>query len=894
MKREIISVVVLLVCFSLAGFSVAGARAIYMDNPGSPPTSGAAGSPAYCIAAHDIGKINLSVNNNGTFGDGYSASGSNDCFTGETVRSCEYPKGSNTTYLFTGVLWIGAVSGRDTLVSTGADGWSTSANEFHPEVEGLGDMIYRSTIDPAKPEFEGAVSEQDYIAVYYDTCTNCPGITNDELDGRPHRPLNIEVKQRSFAWSYEYAEDLVLFDYAIRNIGNDRLRRVYMGIYVDADIHPLSVDGDPGAQDDITGFHEKLPATYLPEYCPPDSDIVNLAWTADNDGGLDGPVTEVPTPHVTATRIVRTPSDSLEVSFNWWISNADAFLDFGPQTKIGKRDLGHGGTGTPTGDRNKYFIMRNGEFDYDQVEVASIDELHPVWLAPPPNQKDDWARGMDTRYLLSFGPFDIESGQTLPISLAYVAGENLHTDPTNFPYFSSNPGDNWEAYYEGLDFTDLGTNATWADWIYDNPGVDTDDDSFFGEYTVCNLGDSLAFERVDTLIDTTVTPPDTTFDTLWLQADTIWRKGDGVPDFQGASPPPAPSAYTSHLGFAGLRVEPSVGKIKLRWNGVLAENARDVFSREYDFEGYRVYVGRDDRRLSYSLVTSYDIEDYNKWVWDHDLNVFKLYESPYRLPELRDLYGGADPEWNPLDYPRTSPYVMPGFPDSIFYFEGQDYNRHILANDSGANTLIRKAYPEAERPPTIFVDSIPDSLYSTYLTKEGFFKYFEYEVTIDNLLPTVPYWLNVTAFDYGSPRSGLAALETNPTLQPVVTYPLESSENVDAEDLEVYVYPNPYRLDGNYRSRGFEGRGESDRPADRTRAIHFANLPPKCTISIYTIDGDLVREISHDFDPADPLANHDSWNLITRNTQLVVSGLYYWTVEDDRGNTQIGKLAIIL
>jgi hypothetical protein len=38
----------------------------------------------------------------------------------------------------------------------------------------------------------------------------------------------------------------------------------------------------------------------------------------------------------------------------------------------------------------------------------------------------------------------------------------------------------------------------------------------------------------------------------------------------------------------------------------------------------------------------------------------------------------------------------------------------------------------------------------------------------------------------------------------------------------------------------------------------------------------------------------DYWDLITRNSQLPVSGLYYWTVEDDKGNVQIGKLVLIL
>jgi hypothetical protein len=132
---------------------------------------------------------------------------------------------------------------------------------------------------------------------------------------------------------------------------------------------------------------------------------------------------------------------------------------------------------------------------------------------------------------------------------------------------------------------------------------------------------------------------------------------------------------------------------------------------------------------------------------------------------------------------------------------------------------------------------------------------------------------------------------------PVITYALESTDSILVNDeLRVFVYPNPYRLDANYRAAGFEGRGfnQRDRPDDRVRRIHFANLPPKCKISIYSIDGDLVREINHDMDPSDPLSNHDTWDLITRNTQIVVSGLYYWTVETPDGRTQIGKVAIIL
>jgi hypothetical protein len=111
---------------------------------------------------------------------------------------------------------------------------------------------------------------------------------------------------------------------------------------------------------------------------------------------------------------------------------------------------------------------------------------------------------------------------------------------------------------------------------------------------------------------------------------------------------------------------------------------------------------------------------------------------------------------------------------------------------------------------------------------------------------------------------------------------------------QVIVYPNPYRNDQDYRQRGFEGLGNEDRSNERVRRIHFANLPPKCIISIFSLDGDLVREIHHDKDPNDPASSHEEWGLISRNGLAVVSGLYYWTVQFDNGEVQMGKLAIIL
>ena len=123
---------------------------------------------------------------------------------------------------------------------------------------------------------------------------------------------------------------------------------------------------------------------------------------------------------------------------------------------------------------------------------------------------------------------------------------------------------------------------------------------------------------------------------------------------------------------------------------------------------------------------------------------------------------------------------------------------------------------------------------------------------------------------------------------------MPTSDVVDRDGLEAYVYPNPYCYDGAYLENGYEGRDALYVIPDRMRRVNFANLPARCTISIYTLDGDLVRQISHDKDPADPASSHDEWDLISRNTQKVVSGIYYWVVESDNARTQIGKLVIIM
>ncbi len=823
--------------------------------------------PLVYYAVHNRGNIQLAVANNGTFG---SYGGTvNDVFTGEPVQSCIYPKNSNIVYLWVGALWIGAVVGRDTLVSCGTEDWYT-VQEFWPAPKDSFELL---SIDESSPFYsEDAYSEEDILCTYYDTVTDV-NYTNIDIDGSTHKPLYIKVTQRSMAWSYEYADDFILFDLQIENIGNNRLEEVYMGIFVDGDAWHTTNNGPQGWNDDIVGFKREFPAPEGHGFI----DTVNIAYNADNDGDpTSGSWDEKSPRSVVGTKVIRTPSDSLSYSFNWWrIDYGVPSQDFGPR-KIGTpddpfRNMGER-LGTPVGDENKYYVLKHPEFDYDLLFTA-VDHTNEGYQ-PPPKNADIYSSGFDTRYLLSFGPFNINPGEKLPITFAVVGGENFHVNPTDF---ESHDPLNPNIFYNKLDFSSLASNSRWASWVYDNPGVDTDGDGYYGKTRIINYDSAL-------VIDTSSSPGDVFGDSIWVitSADTSFYEGDGVPDFKGASPPPAPIFW----------IEPGVGELTVRFNSLKSETAKDQFSGNKDFEGFRVYLGRDNLAPSFSVVASYDIMDYNIYRWNENKNPdpgFELTGVPLTLDSLICLYGNCCDDtcgtdvFDPAMYTRSNPLIAD---EDIFYFEPQDYN----ASKLGVETDIIKRYPSQAYPTSLN----PDSAQADELTDDGYLKYFEYEYTIKNLLPTVTWWVNVTAFDYGSPEVGLSSLESSLSLNAKSAYPLYSLTDLAAKNYDnIYVYPNPYRKDANYRLRGLEGRTKRDRPDNRARQIHFVNVPPICTISIFSLDGDLIKKIEHNTDISDPQSSHAEWDMITRNTQEIVSGLYYYVVEWEQGS-YVGKFSIIM
>jgi hypothetical protein len=778
------------------------------------------------------------------------------------------PLRSGIDYLWAGGVWVGAVKGRDTLVSIGADGWNFNANEYYALPFPEGDVLERTNrpILRAEPNSacsdvffsEDAVSEQDFVAVYYDTVTNPALVPTDQGRGRPHAPLGIEIKQESYSWSFDYAKDFILMDLNLRNISGELLKDLYMGIFMDQDVGHNGI-GQPQV-DDITGFANTVPSALAQGFL----DTVNIAWSADNDGDPIGGRFDSRSPtRAAGVRIVRTPGERLRFSFNWYVTNSNVALDWGPNKQTMPIDFHLGNLGTPVGDIAKYQMLSNGEFDYNQIESA-LDHQVDGWLPPVNNPQlaSNLADGFDTRYLLSFGPFDVFPDSTLNMTIAFVSGEDFHTDPRNFQAFYD-PG-RPEAFTERLDFTDLARNAQWAGWVFDTPGFDTDGDGNRGRYWI-------------------------------VDGDTVFYQGDGVPDFSGPPPPPSPS----------LRFTTFEGRIVMRWNGRNSETTRDNFSNVADFEGYRVYMGRTGRLDDFALLSQRDNINYLRLKWNPSRQRWLVKDRPFTLDSLQILYNdlvdslyGYTP-FHPDSFKvrLTSEALMEVVLDDIdpskldtnlYVFERNDANDKVndttahWADSAGMQVLrvIRKRFPFATPADTIFENGVP---YNAF---------YEYEYALDGLQLAEPVWLAVTAFDFGDPVAGLDPLESSPLANTQEVWPINAAEVVKSSRPKPGVYPNPYRLADRYNDDGWEDPARLGLDPERARKITFTNVPDTCTVSIWSLDGDLVRRLDHAENPLSSEATVVVWNIITRNTQAVKTGLYLYTIES-RFGTDIGKLVII-
>lgn len=103
-----------------------------------------------------------------------------------------------------------------------------------------------------------------------------------------------------------------------------------------------------------------------------------------------------------------------------------------------------------------------------------------------------------------------------------------------------------------------------------------------------------------------------------------------------------------------------------------------------------------------------------------------------------------------------------------------------------------------------------------------------------------------------------------------------AGKNVDSLMSRIRVVPNPYI-----------GAAKWEQVVN-TRKLQFAFLPAECTISIFTVRGELVQTLRHT-----NRTGTEDWNLTNQAGVEVAFGLYVYIVETPDGNKHTGKFAII-
>ncbi len=463
MKRQLWIAAMALLSFTLgpttaigrANFDVSSqsaAKASGDHDPIKQPDGPAYFNPPKSCHLLQTGMVSAYYNNMGQIGTGYF-----DFTCCDDLSECpsfESPPSSGLEYLFSGAVWFGGVSGTDTLVSVGADGWY-NYNELLPAHPAL--------------SFD-YISDGAFWTTFVDTFD-----ANDYWDLGEHQPIGLRGVLKAYYWTDEPANGLIIYDLILTNISEVPISEGYVGIFIDGDAYHRSIND--GFVDDIVGSFPNE----------------RIAYSIDNDGdptdslhfGDNSPTRAL------GCKILSSSFNAPDTSFNWWISYGNPIFDFGPRQvdEFGNPNCLLGGdtirSGTPTNDHEKYCLLSNGEWDYDLIRMAdSLTGWEPARL----EVLNEYMSGGDVRFLMSLGPVDLLPDSSIRMIFTTFTGWQVHLRPDNLQNLPHDP----DQYQANLFFNSILANGELADILADsllNPSYPPT-----GMFVQCNNTDSVVVE----------------------------------------------------------------------------------------------------------------------------------------------------------------------------------------------------------------------------------------------------------------------------------------------------------------------------------------------------------------------------------------------------------------
>jgi len=308
-------------------------------------------------------------------------------------------------------------------------------------------------------------------------------------------------------------------------------------------------------------------------------------------------------------------------------------------------------------------------------------------------------------------------------------------------------------------------------------------------------------------------------------------------------------------GYSGLSLEMALTVGKHWLNGTLEDPAgipnprTGFFPENFIFPSDATEMDqRKDRWLSTGIDSVMQSAFRAKWNYDHDYQIPQAPPPPENI-EITGLGTGVEIRW-------TDPAA-----EAMPTFAGYRIMRRISNRDTVFYDEIYSSGPEDKTSEHLYADKnvLIGAQYYYYLQAKA-------KIAADDLT--------------ADPTTRGKIIYSGRVLHPNIFW--INPPHFSQDDLaEIRIVPNPYNInDPLLVEHGFTDQ----------RAIQFFNLPGQVTIKIFTENGDLVQTIEHN----SPVSSgYENWDMITRNQQVISSGVYIVTFQKPTGELSYQKFLVV-
>lgn len=366
----------------------------------------------------NIGNIALTVTNYGTIGNGFA--------NFPAQPSCQYPIGSGIENMFLSGLWIGGLKSGQLSVTTGAIDVSAAGRNEGFEFSNApgGTILERSSLQTSPVYSSNAISHQDFVTEFTDTSLTPGGVPIVN-----HTPLGVKVLLQTYTYNLNFANNWVILNYKIINIGKGTdlspIDSIYTGLWHDCVVRNTNIT-PPGG----TSFYNKGANGYI------DTLSMTYAYDYSGDVGFTDNYAAIKLLGVTPKPAGETVQDRTHYVL-WQFKNTTDNLYFSPTVD------------NQSGQSGRYqkmqgYLRDTTTMNQERIDQARLSANNRIALMSYGPHKNVDGSSYSLRYLQD----------TLNIVMAVICAKKFGTDPATY-----------DSSYQKAN---LYASAGWAQRAYDN------------------------------------------------------------------------------------------------------------------------------------------------------------------------------------------------------------------------------------------------------------------------------------------------------------------------------------------------------------------------------------------------------------------------------------------